>query len=240
MLTVFAFHTDDGLYTKHAQILKASAEKLGIPITLCVYQQSEWQKMIAFKPSFIAQMRRELQGPLLFVDADAIILEDIRPYYESLDEDIAVHYLNDTELLSGTLFINDTDNARALINEWEKRQLASPNIWDQKILAILIQDYLAHDLITLKKTSAKYTYIFDTSKTIYGDHIYPAIEHLQASRDLDWIKRYKNKSKLAQWIMPYSLFSKTTKKLKKRHAAVNHRTKQLGIDLSITIQDLID
>lgn len=240
MLTVFSFYTDDGLYTKHAQILKASAEKLCIPIDLRVYKQSDWQKMIAFKPSFIAQMRRELNGRLLFIDADAIILEDIRPYYESLDEDIAVHYLNDTELLSGTLFINDTENARALINEWEKRQNTLPHIWDQKNLEILIQEWLIHNKITLKRTSAKYTYIFDISKKIYRNSIHPAIEHLQASRDTEWIKRYKRKSKFAQLFMHFALLSKSTRKLKKRHCAVNNRTKQLGINLKITIQDLIN
>lgn len=240
MLTVFGFYTDDNLYTKHAQILKASAERLGIPIDLRMYPKKEWQSIIAFKPSFIAQMRKELKGPLLFIDADAIILEDIRPYYESIVEDIAVHYLNDTELLSGTLFINDTKNAYHLVNEWEKRQLALPQIWDQKVLELLIQEWLASDKITLKRTPARYTYIFDTSKVIYGAEVVPAIAHLQASRDMDWIKRYRKKTKLAQFFMHFALFSKTTRKLKKRHNAVNQSTQQLGIDLKLRIQDLIE
>lgn len=240
MLTIFGFYTDDHLYTKHAQILKASAERLGIPIDLRVYPKKEWQSIIAFKPSFIAQMRRELKGPLLFVDADAIILEDIRPYYDSIVEDIAVHYLNDTELLSGTLFINDTANAHNLMNEWEKRQLELPQIWDQKVLELIIQEWLASDKITLKRTPARYTYIFDISKMIYGAEVKPAIAHLQASRDIDWIRRYNQKTQLAQFSMHFALLSKTTRKLKKRHDAVNKITQQLGIDLKLSVHDLIE
>lgn len=239
MLTVFGFYTNDGLYTKQAEILKASAERLNIPIDLRVYNKNEWQKIIAFKPTFIAQMRRELKGPILFIDADAIILEDIRPYYESITEDIGVHYLNNIELVSSTLFINDTLNAHALMDEWEKLQLASPEVWDQKVLESLIEDWIKIDSISVKKTNERYTYIFDTSKEIYGDSVIPAIEQLQASRDASWVKKYKKKSKLAKFFMQFPVFSKSTRKLKKRHDAVNNRTQQLNINLKITVKDLM-
>ena len=239
MLTIFGFHTNDGLYTKQAEILRASAERLNIPIHLRVYDKNEWQKIIALKPTFIAQMRRELTGPILFIDADAIILEDIRPYYEAITEDLGVHYLNDTELVSSTIFINDTQNAHALINEWEKRQLASPEVWDQKVLQELIEDWSNINSISIKKTSEKYTYIFDISKSIYGDSVKPAIEQLQASRDTSWVKKYNKKSKLAKFFMQFSLFSKATRKLKNRHDAVNNRTQKLDIDLKISVKDLM-
>lgn len=108
MLTVFGFHTDDKLYTKHAQILAESAKKFNIHILLKQFSKDDWQTIIAFKPVFISQMRRETHGPLLFVDADAIILEDIRPYFNAIEEDIAVHYIDNKRLISSTIFINDT------------------------------------------------------------------------------------------------------------------------------------
>lgn len=239
MLTLFGFYTNDGLYTKQAEILKASAERLNISIDLRVYDKNQWQKIIAFKPTFIAKMRKELKGKILFIDADAIILEDIRPYFENITEDIGVHYLSNRELLSGTIFINDTPNAHALINEWEIRQMQQPEVWDQKILQTLIDDWVALDKISIKKTSERYTYIFDISKKIYGDSVTPAIEHLQASCDTAWVRKYNSKSKIARFFMRSSLFSKATRKLKPRHNVVNNRTKQLDIDLQISVKDLI-
>lgn len=239
MLTIFGFYTNDGLYTKHALILKASAEKLHIPIDLRMYDKDDWQKIIAFKPTFIAQMRRELKGPILFVDADAIILEDIRPYYESITQDIGVHYLNDVELVSSTLFINDTLNAHTLMDEWERRQLASPDVWDQKVLEELVEDRIKDNSISVKKTSERYTYIFDISRDAYGSSVKPAIEQLQASRDSSWVMKYKRKSPIAKFFMQYHLLSKATRKLKNRHDAVNERTKKLNIDLQISVKDLM-
>jgi len=124
MLTVFGFHTDDKLYTKHAQILAESAKKFNIHILLKQFSKDDWQTIIAFKPVFISQMRRETHGPLLFVDADAIILEDIRPYFNAIEEDIAVHYIDNKRLISSTIFINDTKNAHSLLNVWVNQHTA--------------------------------------------------------------------------------------------------------------------
>jgi hypothetical protein len=55
MLTVFGFHTDDKLYTKHAQILAESAKKFNIHILLKQFSKDDWQTIIAFKPVFISQ-----------------------------------------------------------------------------------------------------------------------------------------------------------------------------------------
>ncbi len=46
MLTVFGFHTDDKLYTKHAQILAESAKKFNIHILLKQFSKDDWQTII--------------------------------------------------------------------------------------------------------------------------------------------------------------------------------------------------
>ncbi|EEY91048.1 MULTISPECIES: putative nucleotide-diphospho-sugar transferase [Acinetobacter] len=240
MLTVFGFHTDDKLYTKHAQILAESAKKFNIHILLKQFSKDDWQTIIAFKPVFISQMRRETHGPLLFVDADAIILEDIRPYFNAIEEDIAVHYIDNKRLISSTIFINDTKNAHSLMDEWEKRMLQNPTIWDQIILQNLVDEWHDAGLITLKKLPPNYTFIFDTSRNLYGDKIQPSIEQLQASRDKRWIQKYEQRNSIYQWIMRSSLLSKSTKKIVKRHNEVNARTTKLGIDIKLTLSDLIE
>ncbi|MGE8684028.1 MAG: putative nucleotide-diphospho-sugar transferase [Acinetobacter sp.] len=234
MLTVFSFHTNDYLYTRHAEILAASAKKFNINIDLTTVNRNDWQKIITFKPTFINQMRKKLEGPILFVDADAIILEDVRPYFSTIKEDIGVHYLNDTELLSGTIFINDTKNARELISEWQKLSLENPDVWDQKILQSLLDDWIAKGKISLNKIPIRYTQIFDLNP----EAIPPAIEHLQASRDKRWLKNFQKKHHLKRiWML--SKFSKATKNIRLRHDSVNDRANQLAIDLQINLKELI-
>lgn len=240
MLTIFGFHTDDKLYTKHAQILTCSAKKFDINVHFSQVSKDDWQKIIAFKPKFIAQMRRDLTGKILFVDADAIILKDIRPFFDSIEEDIAVHYINGTRLISSTIFINDTPNAHLLMDEWERRQLAQPEVWDQVVLQELVDEWVESKKVTLNKLPPNYTFIFDTSRRTYGDAYEPIIEQLQASRDMRWLKKYKERSLFEQWYKKYPLLSKSTKKIVTRHSVVNERTKQLGIDIKLSLSDLLD
>lgn len=239
MLTVFGFYTDDTLYSKHAEMLVASANRLNINIVLRKYSKNDWQKIIAFKPTFIAQMRKELTGPILYVDADAMLLEDISSYFESIKDDLAIHYLNNEELVSGTIFINDTPNAYALLEEWERQMSAQPERWDQKVLQDLVEDWVAESKLSLHIFPANYTYIYDISKELHGDTLKPIIEHYQASRDAGWIKKYKTRSGFAKILMRYPLFSKATRQAMTRHTAVNQRTKELNINLKFKLSDLI-
>ena len=239
MLTVFGFHTDDELYTKHADILKCSANKFGIDVHFQSFSKDDWQKIIAFKPCYIAKVRHELQGPILYIDADAIILEDIRPYFESITEDIAVHYIHNNRLISATLFINDTPNARLLVDEWEKRQLAEPGRWDQVVLQELLDAWVEEKRVTLKKLPPEYNFIFDTSRKAYGDTVEPIIEQLQASRDMRWVQKYQRRNAFYRWFMRSTTLAKSTRKILTRHAVVNARAKQLGIDIQLELQDLM-
>ncbi|OTG67350.1 putative nucleotide-diphospho-sugar transferase [Acinetobacter silvestris] len=239
MLTIFGFHTDDPLYTKHAQILRASAENFDINIYLESFSKDDWQKIIAFKPAFIAKIRREIQGPILYIDADAIVLEDIRPYFNAITEDIAVHYIDEKRLISSTLFINETPNAHLLMAEWEKRMLSQPERWDQVVLQELVDEWVAEGRITLKKLPPNYTFIFDTSRKLYGDSVEPSIEQLQASRDMRWIQKYQRRNRLHQWLMRIPYLLRSTRKIVHRHNVVNVRTEQLGINIRLTLEDLI-
>ena len=240
MLTLFGFHTDDNLYTKHAKILECSAQKIGINVHFKSLPQDGWQKIIALKPSFIAEFHRELKEPVLYIDVDAIILEDIKPYFESITEDIGVHFINGNRLLSGTMFINNTPNAYLLMAEWEKRMQAEPDEWDQIILQKLILEWVEAKRVTLRNLPPEYTFIFDTSRKAYGDSVQPIIEHLQASRDIRWIQKYKSRNKFHQWIMSFPFLLRSTRKVVRRHNVVNDRTKKLGIDMQFSLKDIID
>ena len=239
MLIVFGFYTDDPVYEKHAMMLKASAYKFGIELELHKVLQDDWQTIIAYKTKFIAEMRRRLNGPILYIDVDALILEDIRPYFLNIQEDIAVHYLDDAELISATIFLNDTPATYALINEWEQRQKENPDIWDQVILENILNEWEGVNKITIHKLSPSYTFIYDTSLNIYGNEYKPAIEHYQASRDKRWLTKYKSRSLFQQWLMRIPNLRRGTRKIMRRHDHVNKRLKELEVNMSINIRDIL-
>lgn len=239
MLTVFGFYTDDPVYTKHAMMLKASAHKFDIDVVLHKVLKDDWQTIIAYKTQFIAEMRRKLNGPILYVDVDALILEDIRPYFLNIQEDIAVHYLHGTELISGTVFLNDTPLAYLLIDEWEKSQQENPDVWDQVILEKILAECISLKKITIHKLSPSYVFIYDTSLKAYGQQFKPIIEHYQASRDQRWLTKYKDRSSFQQWLMRVPNLRRGTRKIMRRHNQVNKRLKELNIDISININDIL-
>lgn len=232
MLTIFGFYTSDFVYKKHAEILKLSAKKFGIDILLYEYEHNDWQSIIQFKPSFISKMRKELSGPILYVDVDAIILKDIREYFINIEDDIAVHYLNDSELLSGTLFINDTAGAYSLIEEWESTMLKCPDIWDQIVLDKIILERVSNKKLKVKRIPEEYTYIFDCG----NENVEPIIEHFQASRDAAWVKKYKSKKLFSKLLF---MKSKSTKNLLARHKAINQRTTSLELNIEFSFLDLL-
>ena len=239
MLTIFGFYTDDPVYTKHALMLQASAHKFGIDILLHKVSNDEWQKIIAYKPVFIADMRRKLDGPILYIDVDALILEDIQPYFLNIQEDIAVHYIDNKRLISGTVFLNDKPIVYSLVNEWEKQQLESPEVWDQIVLQNILDQWIENKDIAVHKLSPSYMFIYDTSAKTYGNNYKTIIEHYQASRDKRWLKKYEGRSSFQQWLMKFPHLRRSTRKVTRRHDQINHRLTDLDINMRITLDDIL-
>lgn len=238
MLTVIGFYTDDRLYSKHAQALEETAQQFDIAIQLEKVSKDDWQKIIAFKPSFIAKKRHEITGPILYVDADAIFKVDIRPDFKNIKEDIAVHFFKGVELCSGTIFINDTSNAVQMVDLWQQRMAEQPEFWDQKVLEDLVQELTEKGQLSLKELAAAYTYIYDLSAVEYPEQS-PKIEHLQASRDFGWIKKYRTRGTVGKLLMKSPVFSKATRVVLARHKAFNQRMEQNGSSIRLSLDDLI-
>lgn len=243
MLTIVGFYTDDFLYSEHARLLKDSAKKNGLNIELQCYKKDEWQKIIAMKSSFILEKRKKIKGKILYIDVDAVILENIQPFFESINEDVGIHFLenkltDEIELISSTIFINDTYNALKICEEWVRRQIEQPDIWDQKILQEIIQEWERKGSIIVNRLPANYTYIFDISKAAYGYNCIPAIEQLQASRDIRWLDKYKKRPFYTRIFMKYSKFSKASSSIIARHNHVNERAEQLGSNVYFSLEKI--
>ncbi len=186
LFTVVTYYTSD--YKGDAARLAVSLADLDIPKYFDrIATRGSWQANIAYKPEFLWYMRRKLKGPIVWIDADAIV----RSYPHEFDDladikkispnpfDLAVHYRRGKELLSGTIWINDTHGAREIIRNWWEAQGMTPDVWDQKTLAAVIRDF-GQDA-RIYDLPAAYTFIFDLMKTESPD-VEPVIEHFQASR----------------------------------------------------------
>jgi hypothetical protein len=116
---------------------------------------------------------------IVYLDADAIV-RSFPILFDEIDADIAVHYYdnkkrNFKELLSGTIYLGPTANAKKLVQLWIDVNKEFPEQWDQKNLDIAIKRMPELKVVELPPS---YCLIFDLMK----DQGPAVIEHLQASR----------------------------------------------------------
>lgn len=180
-----AFFTASTPYEIEIAQLRESLELFELPYEIeSIPTLGSWQANTRFKALFIQNMLFKHAGrPLVYLDSDAIVRE--RPsLFDNLDCDIAVHYYKSPqrekpELLSGTLYIAPTENAKKLIQLWRCVNNEYPARWEQKNLSIALQ---CMPQVKVFELPPSYCLIFDLMK----DQAKPIIEHFQASR------RYKD------------------------------------------------
>ncbi|BBP46619.1 hypothetical protein THMIRHAS_19920 [Thiosulfatimonas sediminis] len=239
MLKIIGFYTDDALYSEHARLMKASLVRFGLEPYLEKVSADEWQKIIAFKPEFIHRACQKFPNDkILYIDADAFVHADLRGFFADVKEDIAVHYFQGKELASGTLFINNTPSARALVNEWVLRMRANPKLWDQKVLEEVVADWKQKGQVSIKELGPEFTYIYDLTPKRYGlDNLSkPLVEHLQASREHRLIKQIHESSALKRlWVK--SLLNRHYRRIVNRRKVSQALAQQVNIILNFPTLD---
>lgn len=188
MGTIVAFHTEDKIYTDEATRFKARVNELNLPLYVeSIKSGNNWVENCAKKSQFLYEMRSKIRGPLLYADVDSFLHKDPWPYFLLYDCDIAAYISKDGELLSGTLFINDTQGAFNCLKEWSDRQVLNSNVWDQQVLQEIIDEEEA-------KPESERTFVFNRlpvsmckifDKNI-DNTVEPYFEHLQVSRERKW------------------------------------------------------
>jgi len=167
-------------YRDDALRLIASLDGWGIAHEITpLPSQGSWIANCGHKSRFMADCREAHAGPIVWLDADAEVVQ-YPTAFDVLDGvDIAVHLRHGTELLSGTLYLGDTDRARQLLRRWVLACEQNPHEFDQRCLHKAmgsVPGLVVHHL------PAAYTCIFDASDMLkQGD---PVILHHQASRRL--------------------------------------------------------
>lgn len=152
------FYTAD---TKYEQVgkeyLESSLQILNLPVQAYKMPNlGNWRKNVAQKPHAVLNALSDLQSDecLVFLDADSRVLK----YPELFDQipenfEIAFHRLNwnlwygynqspaNMELLTGTMFLRNTDNVKQLCKLWLQESMISSEV-EQKVLDnLLLENY---------------------------------------------------------------------------------------------------
>jgi len=181
--TIISFYTIGTPYQAAAEKLEASCRECVVPFVIeGVPTRGSWESNCAFKPQFILERWRVLRRPVLWVDADAL-LRRAPGLLAGTTTDFAIHKMNRWEFASGTVFFNQTENARRLLECWIRRCEADPAVWDQQHLDAAWQEIADEYPLRTLWLPQSYTKIFDRAVGP-GEDPLPVIEHLQASREL--------------------------------------------------------
>lgn len=135
MLTI-ACYSEHTAYQEEAELLAASLRRVGMTHRIEGFpSRGDWYANTAEKARFIRRMRSEQSGPLLYVDVDAFVHHNCDAYFEELAGggfDFGAHWYRGPahgadrtqvrpegwRMLSGTLFLGDTERCRRLVENW--------------------------------------------------------------------------------------------------------------------------
>ena len=124
---IITFHTDDQLYTAAAARLKASADRLSIPVHIeTVPSRGSWEENCAFKAEFVRDQWRNVDVPIVWLDADAT-LNAYPSLFASLDTDFAINKNRGWIFAGGTLYFGRSPAAQVLLDRWVYHCRANPH-----------------------------------------------------------------------------------------------------------------
>lgn len=197
------FYTEGTGYQAEVEKLARSCREQDVPLAIYpVKNMGSWRLNLNAKSATILQAMTGHPGKdIAFIDADAILRH--RPALfdflsTSQEWDLAAHYYKASrlvpggELLSGTLWVANTEAGKRIVKAWDTMARARPAVRHQRCLQIVLgQDPAAR----IYQLPAGYTRIFD-APGMRG--VPPVIEHFQASR------RLRNRLQLPKGQGPFS------------------------------------
>jgi hypothetical protein len=181
---VVAYYCGHEIYKEGSIRLIRSMNKLNIQYDVReIPSLGDWYKNTHQKPTFIKHMLEQHTCSVAYVDIDAEFMR----YPDLFDRlageksvNIAVHTLDHSkrrrkthppEMLSGTIFMNNTPETHTIVDEWIAECKTDPKLWDQHALHTVLKRHGYDNL------PEEYTNIFD-----YMNVPNPVITHYQASR----------------------------------------------------------
>jgi hypothetical protein len=149
----------------------------------------DWVKNGKYKTQFIFDMLLKNNSDIVFLDADAELLQFPKLFFDLNNSiDIGIHYLdwwlfwhnqpnrNKKELLTGTLFFKNNEIIRELVKEWNEFNQSTHEL-AQKTLSI----FLNKQILNIYELPIEYCQIIKEDNTIPTNSI--IVQH-QASRQV--------------------------------------------------------
>ncbi len=133
---IIAYFTRNTFYEDYVQALVSSLQQYDIPYYIeGVENLGSWERNTNYKPTFIKRMMNKFpEHDIVYVDCDARFF-GYPKLFETITDSIAVHLFKGLELLSGTIFLKNTEETYQLVQRWEIRCKKKPGQWDQVSLA---------------------------------------------------------------------------------------------------------
>lgn len=177
-MEIVSFYTIGTIYEQEARRLRASLKAMRIPSPLIcpVRDRGNWQDNVARKAEFLAAVRRNKRGLIVWLDADAVVHRDFRSDVAALMDGADVGLRPRREVYqTGTVALADSQACRGLLDKWVERNREKQNKGGGQQA---LNDVLARSDAVVADLPVELCCIFDMD-----DCEDPAIEHLQASRD---------------------------------------------------------
>ncbi len=191
---VVSYYTTGTGYEQEIKTLRASLQRYRLPREIFVYEPAgTWRANLNFKSECILRaMDLHPHQDIVFVDADAVIRQYPLLFNELSrrhDFDISACFFkyrpesgDVDELLSGTLWIQNNDAGRKVVEKWHEIGLSRPDVRHQMCLKMAIAELQkGGESIRVYRHPFAYTCIFDYRAASATE---PVIEHFQASRRL--------------------------------------------------------
>lgn len=173
MPLIVAHYTEE--YEGEVREMEASCAEFGLEYeTTFIEPQGGWRKNSNMVARHIRDMLEKHDRPILRIDADARIRQYPILFTQGFKADYAAHLREGRELLGGTLYFNNTDAARELLDKWIEMIDERPVVSNQVILDEIRRK--GGMKAKFRKLPKSYTKIWDTMD---GEAV---IEHLQKSR----------------------------------------------------------
>ena len=176
-----------GPYQKAAARLKASLDKLGLTSDINEIPDKGWQANVRHKPTYVLEMLKKHSDAyaVVWIDADGDVVQKPTVFWE-IEDDLAVRFLhwnakNVDELLSGTMFVRNSEAMLKAMEEWIEELANAPanlSCPEQRVL----QDMLPRLAIKVKSLDEPYCRILRDGgrRGVPADSV---IVHYQFSRE---------------------------------------------------------
>ena len=115
-----SFYTNE-TYRRYAVTLERSLDQFGLDHEIVPLRETgSWEMNTRQKAPFLLGMLDRYERDLVWVDADAVVKEYPELLAKGINEDVAIHYYEGRQPVSGTLYVSNRITAKTFLERWSE------------------------------------------------------------------------------------------------------------------------